>query len=75
MVVIFNNDDNSVDEVIEILMRATGCTAEEAMIETWEAHHFGKASVHFSDQSTCQGAATIIESIGVKTEVVPEWES
>jgi len=73
MVVIFNNDTNSLDEVIEILMKATGCNAEEAAIETWEAHTFGKAPVHFADKEECDETAAIISSIGVKTEVALEW--
>jgi len=73
MVVIYNNDTNSVDEVIDILMRATGCDAQEAIIETWEAHHYGKAPVHFAAESACREVATVISTIGVKTEVAPEW--
>ena len=73
MVTIFNNDTNSVDEVIFILMHATGCNRQEAEIETWEAHHFGKAPVHFSSKTECNQVAELISSIGVKTEVEPEW--
>jgi ATP-dependent Clp protease adaptor protein ClpS len=73
MVVIFNNETNSMEEVVEILMAATGCSAEEAEIEMWEAHTFGKASVHFASRVECEEAASIIGSIGVKTEVSREW--
>jgi len=73
MVVIYNNDTNTIDQVIDILIQATGCDAEEAAIETWEAHTYGKAPVHFSSQTDCEEAARIISSIGVKTEVAPEW--
>jgi ATP-dependent Clp protease adaptor protein ClpS len=59
--------------VIMALVRATGCTYEEAQMETWEAHTFGKAPVHFASKQECDSAATIIASIGVKTEVAPEW--
>ena len=74
MVVILNNETNSMDEVIAVLVAATGCTIEEAAIEAWEAHTYGKASVHFASRSDCVIAASIIEAIGVKTNVVPEWE-
>lgn len=74
MVVIYNNDVNTVDEVIAILMRATGCSVDEAAIETWEAHTFGKAQVHFAGRTECEVVAAMIGSIGVKTEVRPEWE-
>ncbi len=74
MVIIYNNDVNSVDEVEDVLMEATGCDATEASIETWEAHHFGKAAVHFSGREECQHAADIINAVGVRAEVSPEWE-
>lgn len=73
MVTIFNNDSNSVDEVIDVLMRATHCSLEEASIETWEAHIYGRAQVHFSLRKECESVAKVIESIGVQTEVSREW--
>lgn len=72
-VVIHNNETNSVNEVVSILMAATGCDAEEAVIETWEAHTFGQANVHFADVKECEDVALVISSIGVRTEVLPEW--
>lgn len=73
MVVIHNNDHNSFDEVIDVLVCATGCCVEEAAIEAWEAHHYGKAPVHFAEQTECSEAATIISRVGIVTEVMPEW--
>ncbi len=73
-VVIFNNDHNQVDEVIEILMRSTGCGANEAYIETWEAHTHGQAHVHFANKTECELVAAMIASIGVKTQIRREWE-
>jgi ATP-dependent Clp protease adaptor protein ClpS len=74
MVVIYNNAHNSMDEVVSILMVATACTLDEAYTEMWEAHHYGKAPVHFASRPECETAAAIIASIGVKTAVAPEWE-
>jgi len=73
MVIIFNNETNSTDEVVNILMVATKCDVEEAAIEMWEAHTFGKAPVHFASKEECEDAARIISSIGVATEVAREW--
>jgi ATP-dependent Clp protease adaptor protein ClpS len=73
MTVIFNNDTNDMDEVVEVLMRATGCDAEEAAIETWEAHTYGKAPVHFASRGECENVARVISQIGVQTEVTLEW--
>jgi ATP-dependent Clp protease adaptor protein ClpS len=55
-------------------MRATGCGFDEAYMEMWEAHHFGKAPCHFASQPDCETVAETISSIGVETEVLPEWE-
>jgi ATP-dependent Clp protease adapter protein ClpS len=73
MVLIYNNDHNTMDEVMAILMLATRCDEEEAYIEMWEAHTYGKASVHFGSQTECQAVSEVIASIGLKTEVVDEW--
>jgi ATP-dependent Clp protease adaptor protein ClpS len=73
MVTIYNNDHNNFGEVIGVLMRATQCSREEAEIETWEAHQYGKAPVHFADRGECEVTAEVISSIGVRTEVTPEW--
>lgn len=73
MVVIYNNDTNSMEEVVEIIVAATGCSIDEAEIEMWEAHVVGKAPVHFAAKSECDDVAAIIASIGVKTEVAREW--
>ncbi len=73
MVVIYNNDVTPFEAVIEILMLATKCDQEEASIEAWEAHHYGQASVHFAAKDECDAIATMIENIGVKAEVKPEW--
>lgn len=72
MVTVFNNDVNTYDEVIFILMRATGCTAEEAYIEAWEVDHYGKCIVHRAGEEECRAAADIIASIGIEVEVSRE---
>lgn len=72
-VVIYDNDITPIDTVIHILMLATECDLHEAKIEVWEAETYGHAYVHFADQETCAKVAAIIESVGVRTEVRPEW--
>lgn len=74
MTVIFNNDTTSMDQVLLILMRATGCDADEAYIEMWEAHTYGKAAVHFDTKEECVRVAQVIETIGVRTDVKKEWD-
>jgi ATP-dependent Clp protease adaptor protein ClpS len=74
MVKIFNNDYTPYRAVVFILMAATGCDLEEAEIETWEADHYGEASVHFDAEPRCREIAAMISKIGVNTAVCPEWE-
>lgn len=74
MVVILNDDHTPIEDVIEILMKATGCGLNEAYMETWEAHTYGKAPVHFSGRDECEVVASMIGSIGVQTQVRREWD-
>ena len=69
VVIVFNNEYNTYEQVIDILMRATGCTAEEAWIETWEIDHLGCSVVHHADEEECNRAAAVIATIGIKVEV------
>lgn len=74
MVVIYNNDETSMDDVVMVLMAATGCDLQEAYMEMWEAHHYGKAPVHFASEPECHEVAKVIGTAGVKTTVKKEWE-
>jgi hypothetical protein len=72
VVVIYNNDHSSFDQVIAVLMHATECDLHEASLEAWEAHTFGSAKVHFAPQIECKHVARIIAAVGVRAEVVQE---
>jgi ATP-dependent Clp protease adaptor protein ClpS len=74
MCVIYDNEYNTLDEVVVILMAATGCCYEEAYCEMWEAHTFGKANCHYGSEAECRRVADTISAIGVRTEVCKEWE-
>lgn len=69
IVTAFNNDTNSFEQVIEILMKATGCSKQEADMETWEIHHLGKSVVHSGSFDECSTVGSIISSIGVMVEI------
>jgi ATP-dependent Clp protease adapter protein ClpS len=73
-VIIHNNSTTPMDVVIAILMLATKCSLDEAVIETMEAHTLGKAWVHFSSEDECRRIAQIIERVGVETTVKKEWD-
>ncbi|HZO86915.1 MAG TPA: ATP-dependent Clp protease adaptor ClpS [Chthonomonadaceae bacterium] len=72
IVIVYDNDYNTIPEVILILQKATGCTLEEASIETWEIHTLGKSVVHHGSWEECERAAEIIRTIGIRVEVVEE---
>ena len=72
VVTVFNNDTNTWDEVVDVLMKATACNAEEANIETWEIDNLGKSVVHHGDQDECESVAVVIRQIGIKVEVSSE---
>ena len=69
IVIVFNNATNTFDEVISILQKATGCSLEEAEMETWEVHNTGRSVVHHGDRAECERAAAVIASIGIKVAV------
>src|SRR5438552_14380567 len=72
IVIVYDNPVNTFDEVEHILRVATGCSAKEATIETWEVHHLGKSVVHHGSSQECERAAGIIRTIGIKVEVKQE---
>src|SRR4051812_11808958 len=63
IVIVYDNDTNTPEEVIMILLQATGCSLEEAQMETWEVHHLGKSVVHHGSREECERAAGIIRTI------------
>ncbi len=72
IVTVYDNDYNTYDEVMTVLMVATGCTADEAYIETWEIDHLGCCVVHHASEPECREAAEIIATIGIRVEVSKE---
>lgn len=69
IVTVFDNDSNTIDEVIMILMVATHCDIREAEIETWEIHHLGRSVVHHGGEEDCHNVAQVIATIGIQVEV------
>jgi hypothetical protein len=72
IVTVFDNDVNTFDEVVTVLIRATACTIEEAQIETWEIDNLGKSVVHQGGKDECCRSAGIIAEIGIRVEVSQE---
>lgn len=72
IVIVYDNDVNTADEVVMILRKATACTQEEAEIEMWEVHNLGKSVVHHGSKEECERVASIIRTIGIRVEVVED---
>ena len=72
VVIVYDNDANTFEQVTMILQKATGCSLEEASIETWEVHHLGKSVVHHASRPECERVAGIVRTIGIRVEVVSE---
>ena len=72
IVTVYDNEYNTYQEVMAILMIATQCSADEAYIETWEIDHLGKSVVHSGAQDVCSVVADIIRTIGIRVEVSQE---
>ncbi len=72
IVTVFNNDVNTYDEVVSILMIATACSLDEAYMEAWEIDHLGKSVVHHGGERECRNAAKVIATIGIQVEVGEE---
>ncbi len=72
VVAVYDNDTNTEEEVIHILLVATGCTVDEAEMETWEVHHLGKSVVHHGGKEECETVSAIISEIGIRVEVYEE---
>lgn len=72
IVTVYNNDTNTYDEVITILIIATDCSPEEAWIEAWEIDHLGFSVVHCASEDECITAAEVIATIGIRVEVQRE---
>ncbi len=72
-VVVHNNEHNSFDEVIVVLMRAVpNCTLIEARNLTYEIHLTGAAVVFCGDFDVAEECAQTIRRIGIQVTVEPD---
>ena len=69
VVVLFNDDIHSFDEVILQLQKAIGCSVSEASKITMEAHSKGKASAFRGNFAKCNEVAGILRAIGLVVEI------
>jgi ATP-dependent Clp protease adapter protein ClpS len=71
VVVLFNDDWHSFDEVITQLQKATGCSLERAEQIAEEAHHQGRARAYEGTAQECKRVAAVLREIRLEVEAEP----
>lgn len=68
-VILFNDEWHSFDEVIEQIIKATGCNYDKAEDLTWEVHNAGKAMVYEGEMGECLRVSNVLEEIMLRTQI------
>jgi len=68
-VILFNDEIHTFDEVIDQLIKATGCDVGKAEALTWTVHHSGKAAVYEGPMPDCLKVVSILEEIALHTQI------
>lgn len=66
---LYDDDIHTFDEVIEQLMKATGCSYSHAEKLTWQVHNEGKAMVHEGEFEECLKIDGVLKEIQLVTEI------
>jgi ATP-dependent Clp protease adapter protein ClpS len=69
MVILFNDDTHSFDEVIAQVQKATACSPREAFHITYTAHTNGQAVAFVGGKSACEQVASILREIDLRAEL------
>lgn len=68
IVILYNCECHTFDDVIGILQRATGCSMEKGEAIAWEVHTKGRAICYSGSREECERVAAIIASIRLQVE-------
>ncbi len=68
-VILFNDNIHSFEEVINQLIKAINCTNDHAEKIAWEVHTKGKACVYEGEIEKCLKVSSILEEIGLHTQL------
>lgn len=68
-VILFNDEVHTFDEVIEQIIKATGCDYARAEALTWQVHNNGKAAVFEGEMSRCVQVSHVLEEIALMTQI------
>jgi ATP-dependent Clp protease adaptor protein ClpS len=67
--ILFNDEVHTFDEVINQIIKATGCDMPTAERMTWEVHNSGKSCVFTGELVKCLQVTSILEEIELMTQV------
>ena len=68
IVILYNCECHTFDDVESILQKATGCSKEKAGAIAWEVHTKGRAICFSGTQEECERVAKIIASVRLQVE-------
>jgi ATP-dependent Clp protease adaptor protein ClpS len=68
-VMLFNDEDHSMEEVVQQVMKALRCPRLDAEYITQRAHHSGRAVVTITDKSEAERIARILREIQLRVQV------
>jgi ATP-dependent Clp protease adaptor protein ClpS len=68
-VILFNDEVHTFDEVINQIIKATGCHLSRAQELTWEVHHNGKAVIYEGEFVRCMSVSGVLEEIELTTQI------
>ena len=71
-VILYNDDWHSFDDVIDQLIKATGCDEATAEAHAWTVHTQGRAQVFEGARADCERVAGVLREIRLQVEV--DWD-
>lgn len=69
LTILWNCDCHSFEQVARQLVKAIGCSHDDAMGIAWRVHNEGKAVVRVAPRSECERVARILGEIGLQVTV------
>jgi ATP-dependent Clp protease adaptor protein ClpS len=69
MVILYNDDYHTFEEVIAQVQKATGCSPEEAFQITYAAHTNGQAVAYVGDRPLCNEVVRVLREIDLRVEL------
>lgn len=68
IVILYNDDWHSFDDVIAILQKATGCSYDDGEMIAWRVHTEGRAICFSGTKEECDRVAAIIATVRLQVE-------